>query len=434
MLILHENFHHNYSESIYTEELEMNRRKQITLIILMLLGLVGTYLFTNLDTVALKSDVFTFEYGDDVRIKAAEILDTENPKILDSLTIDQSQIKLEENKEYPKVGKYRVNVNYTVFYQNRSQDITVIVSDTTKPAFIEAPEKIVIKATESQPDLTSDFIVEDLSRFKLKFDTSSVIFDQAGTYNAKAFAIDIYGNKAIHNFEIVVEEKVIDKPNVVEQNEPKEKLTEDKATEQVEETIEAESLEEKNQAEAKPSDPTIKPIVPTIRNGILVVNKKHPLPEHYGPGENSQAVTQLEKMIHEMQRLGLDVSDSYSGFRTYQYQKKLYERYVSNEGKEAADRYSARPGYSEHQTGFAFDLKHIDGTLVEQPTEVKWIAENAAEYGFIVRYQEGKEEITGYEAEPWHLRYIGEEAIDIYRSGLALEEYLGVEGGDYHLD
>ena len=79
----------------------------------------------------------------------------------------------------------------------------------------------------------------------------------------------------------------------------------------------------------------------------------------------------------------------------------------------------------------AFDLIQPNGALLESPNEAQWVAQNAHKYGFIVRYQSGKESITGYMAEPWHVRYVGDEAVNIYQSGLTLEEYLGVEGGDY---
>ena len=96
-------------------------------------------------------------------------------------------------------------------------------------------------------------------------------------------------------------------------------------------------------------------------------------------------------------------------------------------GVEEADKISARPGYSEHQTGLTHDLINTAGELITSEPEAAWIRENCADYGFIVRYQEGKEAFTGYFAEPCHIRYIGEEATDIKNSGLCLEEYLHIE-------
>lgn len=132
-----------------------------------------------------------------------------------------------------------------------------------------------------------------------------------------------------------------------------------------------------------------------------------------------------------MQQAGLNISNSYSGYRSYGFQAQIYQGYVAAQGQAQADTFSARPGHSEHQAGLAFDLRYGNGTLVTGGEEAGWIATNAHNYGFIVRYQSGKEHITGYSPEPWHLRYIGEQATAIYQSGLTLEEYLGVSGGGY---
>lgn len=84
-----------------------------------------------------------------------------------------------------------------------------------------------------------------------------------------------------------------------------------------------------------------------------------------------------------------------------------------------------------HQAGLAFDIRHGNGPLVTNGPAAEWISANAHKYGFIVRYQSGKEHITGYSAEPWHLRYIGGQATAVHESGQTLEEYLGVPGGSY---
>lgn len=195
--------------------------------------------------------------------------------------------------------------------------------------------------------------------------------------------------------------------------------------------VEKKEVEEKKQQIISVPKETENVSSPTYINGILIVNKKYPLPTNYNPGEDPQAVAQVRLLIKAMQNGGYDINNSYSGFRSYSYQKDLYQRYVNRDGQQAADTYSARPGHSEHQTGLSYDLLHSNGSLVTKGPEVNWIADNARDYGFIIRYQRGKESITGYQAEPWHLRYIGEKAIEIHNSGLCLEEYLGVEGGDY---
>ena len=164
---------------------------------------------------------------------------------------------------------------------------------------------------------------------------------------------------------------------------------------------------------------------------IVIANKHYPLSKDYNPGENPTAKAELLKLIAAMQEAGFPISDHYSGFRSYETQTQLYQDYVNKDGKAEADRYSARPGYSEHQTGLAFDLIGTNGDLVTEEKAAQWLLDHAADYGFVVRYLKGKEKETGYMAEEWHLRYVGKEAKEIAASGLSLEEYYGFEGGDY---
>ncbi len=164
---------------------------------------------------------------------------------------------------------------------------------------------------------------------------------------------------------------------------------------------------------------------------IVVANKKHPLAANYNPGENPTAKAAFLRLRNDMIAQGYNVGYAYSGFRSYDYQKVLYQNYVNKDGQAAADRYSARPGYSEHQTGLVFDLTDKAGNLLEDAAASNWLKNNAHRYGFVVRYQPGKEASTGYMPEAWHIRYIGKEADEVYHSGLSLEEYYGFEGGDY---
>lgn len=178
---------------------------------------------------------------------------------------------------------------------------------------------------------------------------------------------------------------------------------------------------------------------PTVINGIVLANKKHPLPATYNPGESSIAREKINKLIQEAQKNGLNVSNQVSGFRSYQAQLGLYNNYVNQHGQKEADTFSARPGYSEHQTGLAFDLIDNDGQLLgasgtsESSIEAaKWLENNAHRYGFIVRYKPEFVEKTGYTAESWHIRYVGEDiAKEIYEKNIPLEEYLNALGGDY---
>ena len=163
----------------------------------------------------------------------------------------------------------------------------------------------------------------------------------------------------------------------------------------------------------------------TYIDGILIANKTYPLPESYAPGWDAEASEKLNVMFAEAKRDGIHLFVK-SGYRSYIDQKIIYNGYVKRDGKEGADRYSARPGHSEHQTGLAFDLNSTANSFANTK-EAAWIAANCYKYGFIVRYPKGKEDITGYIYEPWHVRYLGEEkAKQVYESGLCLEEFLGI--------
>lgn len=179
-------------------------------------------------------------------------------------------------------------------------------------------------------------------------------------------------------------------------------------------------------APTKDMDPN--QIQPTYINGILLVNKDYGLPPTFGNGDDPTALAKLQQLQRDAQAQGINISNSYSGYRSYQYQTQLYNNYVNLHGEEEANTFSAKPGFSEHQTGLTFDLKDFNGQLVEDPITSQWIKDNCAKYGFIVRYPEGKEDITGYIYEPWHLRYVGEEiANKIMNNNTTLEQYLGVK-------
>ncbi|MEK3996864.1 M15 family metallopeptidase [Psychrobacillus sp. FSL K6-2365] len=172
------------------------------------------------------------------------------------------------------------------------------------------------------------------------------------------------------------------------------------------------------------------PQEPTIVNGVLIASKKYPLPPTYAPGESKEARAAFQEMAAEATLSGYDLI-AFSTYRSFDYQTQLYDRYVTNDGQDAADRYSARPGYSEHQTGLAFDIgeQHFEQHFAKESfgeTEAgKWVAANAHKYGFIMRYPNGSEKITGYMYEPWHFRYVGEElAVQVYEANVTLEEFL----------
>ncbi len=163
----------------------------------------------------------------------------------------------------------------------------------------------------------------------------------------------------------------------------------------------------------------------TYVDGILIVNKSYGLPEDYDPGLQPIAETAFEELSADAAAEGLDIYIG-SSYRSYAYQVEIYNNYSALYGWEQADTFSARPGHSEHQTGLTIDCNTINDAFSETP-EAAWLAQHCAEYGFIIRFPEGKENITGYQYEPWHIRYVGKEtAKEIQKYNLTLEEYLGV--------
>ncbi len=166
----------------------------------------------------------------------------------------------------------------------------------------------------------------------------------------------------------------------------------------------------------------------TYIDGILIVNKTFSIPSTYGNGLTSDTQDAFDKMAADASSLGLNLYIS-SGYRSYNTQVSTYNYFVNRDGQAAADTYSARAGHSEHQTGLAFDLNSISDDFTSTP-EGKWVQDNCYRYGLILRYPKGKDDITGYKHESWHLRYVGEElANKLYNNGdwITLEEYFGID-------
>ncbi len=188
--------------------------------------------------------------------------------------------------------------------------------------------------------------------------------------------------------------------------------------------------------------------IDTLKNSITVlVNKEYSLPSDYVPEDlvvpdilfninyydekklmRQEAATTIEQLFDASVEAGLNLY-GISGYRSYDRQKQIYDTNIATKGEEYTNRYSARPGHSEHQTGLVMDVStnsignQLEPVFAYTP-EGKWLAQNAHLYGFIIRYPEGKESITGYSYEPWHIRYVGKDlAKYIYDNNLTLEEY-----------
>jgi zinc D-Ala-D-Ala carboxypeptidase len=190
-----------------------------------------------------------------------------------------------------------------------------------------------------------------------------------------------------------------------------------------------------------------KPVVTNETDTAVLVNKQRGLPDQYAPKDltepkvsfsfsgksdkrllRKEAAQALEELFAAADKDGIKLY-GVSGYRSRATQESVYNSNVKYQGQEAADKVSAKPGYSEHQTGLAIDVssKSAKFGLEEvfgSTEEGKWLAAHAHEAGFIIRYPKGKEHITGYSYEPWHIRYVGKEmAGQIFESKWTLEEY-----------
>lgn len=178
---------------------------------------------------------------------------------------------------------------------------------------------------------------------------------------------------------------------------------------------------------------------------IMLVNREHELDKEYIPSDlvelnveflnnnknhnllKKEVAAQVEIMFEDAKKDGIDLL-AVSGYRSYEYQQKLYENKVKKTGKYEADKYVAQPGMSEHQTGLAIDIlsteyKNLNNEFKDTQA-YRWLCENIDRYGFIIRYKEGKESITGYGFEPWHFRYVGKDlAKELKERDITLEEY-----------
>ena len=163
----------------------------------------------------------------------------------------------------------------------------------------------------------------------------------------------------------------------------------------------------------------------TYFDGVMIANKTYTLPASYNPGVQPVAMDAFYDMQAAAAADGISLW-ILSSFRSYEDQDVIYNRYVAQYGRDAADTYSSRPGHSDHQTGYTFDLNSLEQDFQYDPAG-QWLDKNCYKYGFIIRYPKGKESSTGYMYEPWHVRYIGVDlATKVTQSGLSLEEYFGI--------
>ena len=379
---------------------KINKKKLLIIIgicILLVIVSIMIYLFTDNRSV---KDIF--KYKDKIIIEVGDSLPVVNDYLYKDINydidIEWKDIDTEDNKIY-KAGIY-----YGSFiYDNDKKNITLVVEDNTSP-IIDGVKDYEILAYETVPDFLDGVTVSDNSKEDIvvtidgKYDS-----EKPGTYVMYYKASDSSNNTTSKEFKLVVKEN----NNV--------KISKTKKGNTI-----------KNYYGV------------TYVDDVIIVNKTYSLPSNFVPN-NLVTINGYIRIVDYVKDaynvlksdssvLGLNIYAS-SGYRSYSDQKYIYDNYVRMDGMVKADTYSARAGYSEHQTGLAIDLNTVDMSF-DGTSESNWLKDNCWKYGFIIRYPKDKENITGYMYEPWHIRYVGKElARVLYNNGnwLSLEEYYGID-------
>lgn len=324
---------------------------------------------------------------------------------------EEIKVTVEGTYDVKIVGDYSLKyVAYDSGLNKTEEEFILSVVDTESPVITFTSS---LETTEGKKiDLLAGVSASDNSGEKITVTVEgNYDINKAGKYELKYVAYDSSSNKAEEKFTLNVKE-IVPVPTNPPQNNPEQN-----------ETNKSENV---TFTTSKGFSGITKDGV-TYIDGYLVANKTYALPKNYGNGLTATTQSAFNTMSSAAKKEGLTIYIA-SGFRSYSYQKTLYDRYVNRDGVEKADTYSARPGHSEHQSGLAFDVNIVSDKFIGTP-EAIWLADNCYKYGFILRYPQGKTNETGYKYEPWHFRYVGEElAAELYNGGdwITMEDYFGI--------
>ena len=361
------------------------KKKRIIIVLIIVFLIVLIFVYEQCTKLKIKKLV-TIEVGN--KLPKLDKYVIKNYSRAKNKKITWEKTKLKDNKIY-----YTGNYYGEFKYKNKKYTVKLKVIDKEKPK-IEGVSDIETYVNEGV-DFYKDIKITDNSLDKIKksiegdYDLSKV-----GTYDLEYVAKDKSGNTTKKKFKLEVKEV------------PK-------------------KIEKKSSSTSKGE--VIDGV--TYIKGILIANKSYSLPSTYNPGDLLDVFkTNYNNMSNAAASEGISLK-VISGFRSYSSQQAIYNRYVAKDGVQEADRYSARAGHSEHQTGLAADINSLDQSF-EDTDSGRWLNNNCYKYGFIIRYPKGKEDITGYMFEPWHIRYVGVDiAKKLYNDGswITLEEYLGID-------
>ena len=371
------------------------KKIMLILIILFLLVLIGLFVkYLNEPKEITLKDNIIINVGDNIPTINKYVSKNDLDKVKNT-NISWKDITIDNNKIY-YTGKYLGIIKYN----DKKYKVHLTVKDNKAPV-IKGVKNIEVYVNETV-DFYKNIEITDNSKDEIKKEIEgSYDLSKKGEYSLKYIVNDKSNNKTEKDFKLIVKEKeVINIQNT--NNIPNS-------------TSKGYKIEQKNGI--------------YYINGILIANKTYSLPSNYNPGGLLSTFTSNYNNLNTAAKnAGINLK-IISGFRSYATQKTLYNNYVARDGKAAADRYSARAGHSEHQTGLAADINSLEQSF-ENTKEGKWLNDNCYKYGFIIRYPKGKENITGYMFEPWHIRYVGTDvATKLYNNGnwISLEEYLGID-------
>jgi len=382
-------------------KMKSNKKKLnlIIIIVFVLLLIVGFTLFYYF--VIYNKDI---NYKKKITIEVGENVPSINDYVSDddldmvSEEIEWLEVEAIDNKVY-KTGEYTGMIGY----KEDKLNVILIVKDTKAPV-IDGVKDIEMTAYEKDPDLLDGISVSDNSNEDIFVEViGNYDSEKVGSYNLFYYAKDSSGNEVKNPFKIKVKEN----KNVTI-------------------SYSSKGYKIKNYYGI------------TYIDDVVIANKTYKLPSNFSPN-NLVSINGYIRVVDyvkdafnnlksDASSIGLNIYAS-SGYRSYKDQEYIYNNYVRLDGRETADTYSARAGYSEHQTGLAIDLNSIDMTF-DNTDESNWLKDNCYKYGFIIRYPKGKDDITGYMYEPWHIRYVGKNlANKLYNNGdwITIEEYFGID-------
>jgi len=357
----------------------MQKNKKITVFLSILIFILSTFIIIYLKRPIINIKTTKIEINSSVNLYSL-VSTTYGNIITKDYQIDTSKLGIKE-----------INILVKTYFKTTNYKFNIEVVDTTKPVLNS--NRVVKTTTNKEINLLKNVYAIDNHDENLEvIVVGQYDLKKEGTYNLKYYTKDSSNNETYNEFILIVS-NTSDIYYITSQG-YKLELIDDIA----------------------------------YIDNLIIANKSYSLPKTYGSSLTNDTLNNFNKMKQDSKKVGLNLIIQ-SGFRSYNTQVNVYNKWISLDGKEIADTYSARPGHSEHQTGLALDLNLIDNKFEETP-EFAWLNDNCYKYGFILRYPKEKQHITGYIYEPWHYRYVGSElAKKLYNNGnwITLEEYFGID-------